>query len=509
MTKSDRKKNAAGARRGRPTRDEGMALITVVILGLIFSILGFTLFAMATFEFNQATYRDQSASAFWLAEAAIEHAKGEVFKHIKWEAGFDSVPRAEGWYNLAVSDTTYNGKDVTYWYAQGYVPRPGGGFVERDIEVFADLGPSGFEYALFSMHDIECTGNVLVCGLVHANEEIDAGGNCFDFGPQGAPDSCRGGVENISQEFEVLPPGMRTEPSFYPNTTYYYVVGDPNAGPGPGQARIVRALTPITPVWADSTQVGVTLVTIRTPSTADNDIRGIVRSTLDASDGVGVVYGGGTQISYNFPSTAAINTMFNWAAGKCTLDTRWNGTPDQNDYVIVNFGEYETEVSPSKAFRSNVDFHDSPSYAAPIQSSVFNTRYTTSDFSLEALTDSINWEGGNTKLSTVSFQPENGLALLIHAIDMSGPAQIEIGTPAKPAVFYITGSITGNFNANGNIYGTTIVLGRIDQLTGNVDFYYQSGYQTNLPPYLQPFWQNPSGHAEILVWREVPPKYRS
>ncbi len=505
MTKSDSKKNAAGTRRGRDSRDEGMALITVVILGLIFSILGFTLFAMATFELNQTTYRDQSASAFWLAEAAIEHAKGEVFKHIQWDAGFDSVPRAEGWYNLTVSDSTYNGKDVTYWYAQGFVRRPDGRFVERDIEVFADLGPAGFEYALFSMHDIIAGGNAGVCGLVHANGEVDNGGNSFD--PQ-LDDSCRGGEENITEDFEVLPPGMRTEPAFYPNTSYYYIVGDPAAGPGPGQVWILRALTQTGPVWADSLLPGAVLHSIRSGNGGVGDIRAMVVGTLDATDGPSVVYGG-NSVSYRFKNPTDLNNVFHWTTGKCKRDIRWDGTPDENKYVIVNFGEYVDRTTPKFA---NLDFDDNPAYDAPIQSSVINTRYSppgVGDFSLTSLVETANWFGGNNVLSHVKFVPENGLALLIHNITMSGPAQIEIGTPAKPAVFYLTGSITGSFSANGNIYGTTIVLGTIDKLVGTIAFHYEPGYQLNLPPYLQPFWQNPSGHAEILFWREVPAKYQS
>ena len=69
--------------------------------------------------------------------------------------------------------------------------------------------------------------------------------------------------------------------------------------------------------------------------------------------------------------------------------------------------------------------------------------------------------------------------------------------------------ITGSFGANGNVYGTTIVLGSIDKLTGNIDFHYEPGYKPNLPPYLQPFWQNSSGHLEVLLWREVKPRYQS
>jgi hypothetical protein len=487
-----------------------MALVTVVIMGLVFVIIGMTLFGMATYEFNQATYRDQSASAFWLAEAAIEHAKGEILKHQQWDAGFDSVPRAEGWYNLSISDTTFNGEPAKYLYSQGYVRRPSGGYIERDIEIFAEIRPAGFEYALFSMHDIGCNGNTGVCGLVHANGEAEydqpGAGDCFDQ----LGDSCRGGDDHVSEFFDVLPPGMRTEPSFYPNTTYYYVVGEATHAAGAGFAYIVRALAPDgAPVCADSLAIPPPpLMTVRT---ASGSVRCMVTDTLDASDGGSVTYAG-TFITYRFQNPATIDKIFHWTTGECSRDARWDGTPDENRYVIVNFGEHQVDVSPSTQWKANLDFDDSPAYDAPIRSSVINTRYTppsVDPFGEESLVETANWLGGNNVLSHVRFIPENGIALLIHNINMSGPAQIEIGTPAKPAVFYITGSITGNFNANGNVYGTTIVLGSIDKLTGNIDFHYDPGYKPNLPPYLQPFWQNSSGHLEVLLWREVKPRYQS
>ena len=232
----------------------------------------------------------------------------------------------------------------------------------------------------------------------------------------------------------------------------------------------------------------------------------MVTDSLDASDIFSVTYAG-TFITYKFKNPTQIDTVFHWTTGQCSLDTRYG-----DDFVIVNFGEYQVDVPGAVTWKANLEFDDNPAYDAPIQSSVFNTRYTPPSidpFGRRSLVETTNWLGGNNVLSHVRFIPENGIALLIHNIAMSGPAGIEIGTPAKPAVFYVTGSITGNFNANGNIYGSTIVLGTIDQLGGNVDFHYEPGYQVNLPPYLRPFWQEASGHLEVLLWREVQPKYQS
>lgn len=460
-------------------REEGAALVTAVVMGFIFAILAISVFAIAYYEYGQVTYRDQSASAFWLADAAIEHAKGEIFLDTLWAAGFDSIARAEGWYSLSVSETTFEGNPATYLYAQGFVPRPGGGYVERDIEVFADVGPSLMEFALFSMHDIEARGTPGVCGLVHANGDVDDGGNSFDE----LADSCEGRGDHISDGFVVYPPGMRTEPAYYPGTTYYYVLGELVHADGPGNAWIASAnlagASPTDTLWL---RTGLPVRKVDQVST-----------TYSANP---------PRLSFDFAGPAQIAAMFDWATGSCFLST---AAGDSN--VIVNFGEH---LLGGTAWKTDLDFHDNPAYDEPILSSVFNTRYTSADTSLIALTDSINWDGGNTELSIVNFLPENGIALLIHSIAMSGPAQILIGSPTQPAVFYITGSITGNFNANGDIYGTTIVLGEIDRITGTVDFHYDPDFQENLPPYLQPFWpEPPPGHVEILLWREVPPKYGS
>src|SRR5262245_33244834 len=160
-------------RRGWRSNQEGMALLTVVILGLVFTILGISLFAMSGYEHGQVTYRDQSASAFWLAEAAIEHMKGEVLRQLHWSVGFDSLPKGEGWYNLSVTDTTYDSRPVKHIYSQGYVRRPGGGYVERDIEIIADMNIAAFDYVLFANDDIDAGGNAGVCGRVHSNGYVD------------------------------------------------------------------------------------------------------------------------------------------------------------------------------------------------------------------------------------------------------------------------------------------------------------------------------------------------
>jgi hypothetical protein len=465
-----------------------MALLMVIMLGLVFSVLAITLFAMASYEYDQVTYRDQSASAFWLAEAAIEHAKALIFIDSLWSAGFDSVPKAEGWYSLTISDTNYAGSAARVFDAQGFVPRATGGYVERRIEYVARITPPAWDFALFAMGYIEARGNPDVCGRVHSNGNIDDGGSSLDQ----LSDSCVGGDgDYMSEGFVVIPPAMVTEPSFYPATTYYYVVGNP-AGAGP--AWIVEP----DPSGLYTLGSGIT-------------VRRELATHGGAQDNITATYttaGGNPYVEFEFLTTAAISGVFDWTTGKCNRNA---AAGDTN--VIVNFGEFiaagPSVPSPAPVFRSNIRIDDNPAYDAPILSSLFNTRYISSDTSEVARTTTTNWTGGNTVLSHAMFLPENGIALLIHDMYDTGPAQIEIGTPDKPAVFYITGSLTGNINANGNVWGTTIVLGVIDRLDGNINFHYDPDFQDALPPYLQPsFWTPSHGLVETLLWREVPPKYQ-
>lgn len=461
----------------RPRPDErGMALAFVVLLGTLFTILGLAVFAVASYEFGQVGRRDDSGSAFWLAEAAIEHAKAEIFKDMTWTAGFDSLELSgsdEGFYSLTVQDTLFEGESATRLYARGFVRRPGASYVERDVEIYAKIGPAALLYAIFSMNCINANGNVDVCGLVHGNDCVNNGGSAFD-----APDSCENETV-LSDSFVVIPPAVRTEPAYYPNSTYYYVVGKPT-GWGTDYVYIARPDTS-------------GAFRIRDP----NGVRvAIVDSVATSNGGNALARYSGNFINWNFNDTARIASFFNWTAGRCSLRTAVG-----DETVIVNFGEY---LSNAPVRKTNLSFTDNNDYDAPILSTVMNTRCTDTT-SVAALVDSLNWQGGNTDLQRVEFRPENGLALLVHTVYTPGTAQIRMGTQDNPALFYVTGCID-QFNANGFLYGTTIVLGNINSMNGTPGFWFDPGYVENLPDYLQ-IQFGASGFAEVLFWRETPPLY--
>jgi hypothetical protein len=451
----------------------GMALVSVVFLGMLFTIMALAVFALAGHEYGQATRRDDSGSAFWLAEAAIEHAKAEIFKDMEWSAGFDSVELSggdEGYYSLTVQDTTYNGEAATRMLARGFIRRPGASYVERDVEIYAKIGPAALLYAIFSMNCIDAGGNVDVCGLVHGNDCVINDGSAFD-----APDSCFYDTV-LSDSFVVVPPAIRTEPWFYPNTSYYYVLGKPS---GTDYVYIAIPDSSGTLRLRDNNGIQVSLVD---SVATDNGGNALVR------------YQGG-NIEWKFSNTTRIEEFFNQSTGRCSLRTG-----DQD--VIVNFGEY---LFGAAATKTDIHISDNVDYDAPIVSTVFNTRYMGPDFVTENLVDSIYWQGGNMDLQTAMFIPTNGLALVVHTVDTPGNANIYVGTTDSPALFYVTGSIN-RFNAIGALYGSTIVLGNITDMAGTPGFWFNPAFIDNLPDYLE-IQFGASGFAEILFWREIPPLY--
>lgn len=455
---------------GARPRERGVALLTVLILGLVFSILGLSIYSMATYEWGQTKFRDDSGSAFWLAEAAIEHAKGELFNDITWDSGF-AAPETlgEGTYTLAFVDTTVGVSPAARMYARGFVPKPGGGSTERDVEILATVFPAAFEYAIFSMHDIHTTGNMGVCGRVHANEDLIIDGSSMD-----PPDSC-GADTTKTSGFTITPPTIRTEPDYYGLGTYYFVVGKPAAGVQDS----VWIVTP-DPAGALTIRTGVKVRYVASMKVAN--------------------YNAG-PIAYDF-NTAKATSLFDWTTGICKRDTA-----GADLYVVVNFGEC-LNVGPQRL--SNLSFNAD----VTIKSTIVNTRYIAyPDTSLTGLLNTANWSGGNlSNLQKIIVQPASGIAIIAHNFNDTGVSNISIGTPANPAVFYLTGDMNG-VNANGNFYGTVVVLGSIGNtspIKGNADFWFNNGYRVNLPPYLNGFWTpGTSGVAEIIYWREPPPLYTS
>jgi hypothetical protein len=104
---------------------------------------------------------------------------------------------------MTLTDTTYEGVPARHFYSRGFVPKKQGtGYTERDVEVYAQITPAGFEYAIFSTQSISFLGNPNICGRVHGNDDVQ-GENHIDV-----DDSCGNGVP-ISEDFVVIPPNLQ------------------------------------------------------------------------------------------------------------------------------------------------------------------------------------------------------------------------------------------------------------------------------------------------------------
>lgn len=325
-------------------------------------------------------------------------------------------------------------------------PAPQDSGARKQAAFHLEVSPPDRGYAILSVGLLRAAGNVSACGRIHSNVAIDRLGSALEA-PGDCPDSLI-----LTEGFTVIPPSVRTDPALYPKTTYYFVV--PHPEPSLQRAWIVK-----------SSPAGD--LTLRT---------GIKASLVDSL----AISRLGAFVNYSFQNPVAIAAMFDWDIGKCCLD-RVGG----DEHVIVNFGEYLLE---SPATFANVDLQDGPNRQTPLRSTIVNTRYRGLSLGRAALVDSSNWEGGGIALRQVSFRPTNGIAVIAQSIQVSGISDLEVGTTNEPAILYVTGSISGNWNLTGCLVGSTIVLGSVNRVSGNAEFRGDSGYEAVLPPFLGRFW---------------------
>lgn len=194
-------------RGGRTGGREGYALLTVVVLIFILLLGGMSFFRTSSYETKGALYRQNSAEAYYLADAAIERARARFLTDRTWRTGWVSQTAGRGTYGLTLTDTTYLGTpDVVRLCATGSVRN-----ATRRIEAMVQLPATAWGVAVYVEGDASIGGNLTVNGDLHVNTDSDLGHV--------------NGTGSRTTGFDIFPPVVRTEPASYPATTYYYVKG--------------------------------------------------------------------------------------------------------------------------------------------------------------------------------------------------------------------------------------------------------------------------------------------
>ncbi len=435
------------------TRDGGFALLALMVFILVVITVGASMFAMASYETKGALYRQQSHEAFNLAEGAIERARAKLLEDRAWREGWSGVPIAlqdlgsPATYDLAISDTSLPSlpelRSPVFLRAEGHV-----GNAHRAIELIADLPPTGFDMPFLVMGMAEVGGALQVDGPAHVNEDATGGSG------HGEPHIV--GDDGYTEGFDLQPPIIYTDPDHFPGATYYYVKGIKVGSVY--QARILDRNM--------------------------NDITG----TVDMSPLLSYNSGSNTY-TFRFDSDARIAEYFHPTTGVFRMAAGDNS-------IVVNFGE--VPLGPNGALYQELDFDGTGGVSIP--ATVINSRFMGT--TIEQRLETENWAGTRVLIKQVTFEPLNGIGLICHDLERSGSTQAFLGTPAHPALTYVTRNVV-MINSNLNVYGALICLGNFHS-TGSPDIVYEPGFLGLVPDYLYDAWTpGVSGTLRIYRWKEA------
>ncbi len=426
--------------------DGGYALVTVVVFTLVIVLMGMSFFAVSAYETKGAIYRQNSSSAFYLADAGLERTRGKFLEDRTWRDGWSADSLGAGTYDVAVTDTTYPGaEDVVHVLSTGRV-----GIARRAIEVFAVVPPTAYGLGILVLGDADVGGDFCLEGTAHVVGDAD-------FGPSDVHLTCG----DYTSDFEVTPPPIYTDPDHFPDATYYYVRGTRIGGTA--QARIF-----------DRDGIDIT--------TALGD------SLVDVTS-----YNAGQELfTFDFDSHAEIQHYFDDATG---VFRRTAG----DVAVVVNFGEAAAIDPPGVNATANLIFDGSSSTV--VNATIVNARFT--GVTEEQRSDEAFWMGGLTTVRQIIFEPYRGIALIARDFQKVGGSHTQIGSPDYPALIYITRDVVG-VNSNFELYGAFVVLGDWNS-TGSPHIVFDRGFIEHLPGYLVDDWADGvSGTLRVLKWREMP-----
>lgn len=445
----------------RQNAEAGFALLTVLIFALIVGIVGTAFFAMASMENRQARYREDSSEAFYLADGAIEQARGEFLDDINWRGPIPPTTLGNGTYDLTATDSTWtDGDPAVYLRAEGHVRDS-----DRAVEAWVRLRPVGGENFIVMNNMISDHGNLCLEGHIHVNNEAEFGSNDVNL-------KCGG---TYTEGFPIEPPPAYTEPGYFPNSTYYYVYGDPITKDKAYVYRYDRALADTVNITASITDMADKGV-----FTYDNKTKRFV-------------YDFSKQITLPSGKEYAWRHFFDYGGSQFVPDTA-NGETS----VVINFGD---PYGPPQTL-SDIIIGQQPGSEA-IRTTIINTRFvgvTPAD-----RLDSKKWVGGALYFGVqATLTPDNCIGLIIHDVDF-GNAKVQLGTAASPALNYITHDIV-KINGQLAVEGTMIVLHDFFN-TGGPDITFNGAFLSCLPEVWQEnFYDDGSAIMVLLEWKEIPAK---
>lgn len=95
-----------------PGRDEGFALIAVVLLTFLITVVGLALYAVAGYEVRQAQYQRDCAQAFWAAETGLDRTVNYLTSRTTvlktYEKKYSNEPVGNGSYSVEITPDPAN-----------------------------------------------------------------------------------------------------------------------------------------------------------------------------------------------------------------------------------------------------------------------------------------------------------------------------------------------------------------------------------------------------------------
>ena len=138
----------------------GVALIFGLVVITVFSVLATSYFMRTMNENNWVKRETNSIRAFWLAEAGAAQAIAALPSTTALSGTLESNIRYQ--YSTTTTFISSGATDIYRIDANGAVSIPGGGSVQRNVEVYISLDPpdpEAFGYALEAEGEIKFTGS--------------------------------------------------------------------------------------------------------------------------------------------------------------------------------------------------------------------------------------------------------------------------------------------------------------------------------------------------------------